>query len=330
MSVKIYTSPLPPTPIDPSSVFTHLWGVSPSTPDRIGDHSGALPAYIDATSATALTRAQVRDLALHVGGALRSHTDINARRGDVVLIFSPNSLCWPIALFGSVAAGLRCTLANSAYTPKELRFQYEDSGAGLVFVAEDLTLVVFAMFELLGISAHEARKRVVVLENSLEWAGGPPASKSDAVRGLKTLAGLINAGAKLAHEERFDGEQANETVYLCYSSGTTGKPKGVETTHLNVNTVLESVRPAFPKLTPGKDVMLGMLPFYHIYGMVKLLHFPTLSGVPLVTMPCFDPVKFCAHIERYRITTALIVPPVLVVLARHPGASRARRCWCNE
>lgn len=140
---------------------------------------------------------------------------------------------------------MRCTLANSAYTPKELKFQYEDSGAGLVFVAEDLVSVVFDMFKLLGVSEHEARNRVVVLENGLEWAGAPPVPRSDAVKGLKTLAGLINAGGKLDHEEMFDGEQANETVFLCYSSGmshlvadlcfhsrvyagTTGKPKGVE------------------------------------------------------------------------------------------------------
>lgn len=105
--------------------------------------------------------------------------------------------------------------------------------------------VVFEMFKLLGVSECEMQRRVVVLENGLEWAGGPPVSRSDAVNGLKTLAGLINAGGKLDHEERFDGEQAHETVYLCYSSGvsclilylvfihslctgTTGNPKGVE------------------------------------------------------------------------------------------------------
>ncbi|KAG6884239.1 hypothetical protein C0993_000184 [Termitomyces sp. T159_Od127] len=318
MPPNIYTSPLPPTPIAPVSVFTHLWGTPPGKPHHVGEYPGSLAAYVDAETGAALTRAQARDLALRVGCALRSHPEINARRGDVVLIFSQNSLSWPPALFGSVAAGLRCTLANSAYTPKELKFQYEDSGARLVFVAEDLIPVVFEMFKLLGVSEHEARKRVVVLENGLEWAGGPPASRADAAKGLKTLAGLINAGGKLDHEERFDGDQANETVYLCYSSGTTGKPKGVETTHLNINCVQESVKSAFPKLSPGKDLMLGMLPFYHIYGMVKHLHFPLLCGVPLVIMPRYDPVKFCAHIERYRITIALIVPPVLVVLARHP------------
>ncbi|KAG5342590.1 hypothetical protein C0989_012094 [Termitomyces sp. Mn162] len=322
MTPKIYHSSLPPTPIDPSSVFTHLWGVSPANPGLVGSYPGHLKAYIDAETGTTLTRAQVRDWALRVGWALTSSNDLGARRGEVVMIFSPNSLSWPVVLFGSVAAGLRCTLANSAYTPKELKFQYEDSGARLVFVAEELVHVVFEMFRQLGVPEHEARRRIVVLANGLEWVGGPSATRADAAKGLRTLADLVRAGGKLDHEERFDGDQANETVYLCYSSGTTGKPKGVETTHLNINAVQEAVKPPFPKLSPDKDIMLGMLPFYHVYGMVKLLHFPMICGVAVVIMPRFDPVKFCAYIEQYKITTALIVPPVLVVLARHPAVDK--------
>lgn len=52
---------------------------------------------------------------------------------------------------------------------------------------------------------------------------------------------------------------------------------------------------------------------------MKLLHFPFSVGAPVVIMSRFDPVQFCANIEKYKITIALIVPPVLVVLARHPG-----------
>lgn len=55
-------------------------------------------------------------------------------------------------------------------------------------------------------------------------------------------------------------------------------------------------------------------------GAIKLLHFPFTLGCPTIIMPQFDPAKFCAHIERFKITIALVVPPVLVALARHPGA----------
>ena len=52
---------------------------------------------------------------------------------------------------------------------------------------------------------------------------------------------------------------------------------------------------------------------------MKLLHFPFGVGAPVAIMSRFDPVQFCANIEKYKITFSLIVPPVLVVLARHPG-----------
>jgi acyl-CoA synthetase (AMP-forming)/AMP-acid ligase II len=71
-----------------------------------------------------------------------------------------------------------------------------------------------------------------------------------------------------------------------------------------------------------KDTLIGVLPFYHIYGAIKLLHFPFRCGTPVVIMNRFDPVQFCANIEKYRVTIAFIVPPVLVVLARHPAVDQ--------
>jgi len=56
-----------------------------------------------------------------------------------------------------------------------------------------------------------------------------------------------------------------------------------------------------------------------IPGAVKLIFFPLLCGVPCIIMPRFDPVQFCANIQKYKITVSLIVPPVLVLMARHPG-----------
>ncbi|KAG6841958.1 hypothetical protein C0991_004446 [Blastosporella zonata] len=317
----IYTSPLPPTRVHRASTFTHLFDIDPTRPELIGGFPGDLKAFIDAETGASITRRQTRDLALRVGWALRNKEDIRARRGQVVMIFSPNSLSWPVALFGSgkFVAGLKCTLANSAYTPKELAFQYQDSGATLVFTSEEGIPTVLSMFAQINVPLKDARKRIVVMETGLEWAGGPPALRLAAAKGLRTLRELMDAGGALEGEERFDGKDAGETVYLCYSSGTTGKPKGVETTHVNINSVLEAVKAAFIPLVAGVDSMLGILPFYHIYGAVKLVHFPTMCGAAVVIMPRFDAEKFCAYIERFKITTALVVPPVLVTLARHPA-----------
>ncbi|KAJ7060932.1 AMP binding protein [Mycena amicta] len=312
---RIYTSPADPVPIVNHSIFTHLLGSRPGS-DDVGKYPAKATAFIDAQTGTVVTRAQLKHLCLSFGHGLRVHPTTSAfvKRGDTVLIFSPNSIAWPVLLHGSIAAGLRCTLANSAYTPHELAFQYSDSRAKLVLVAQELLPVVLeALTKEIGMSPAEADKRIVVVSNDLSWAGGPAAPKPDRL----SFGDLLDLG-KLDKEESFDGIADKETVLLCYSSGTTGKPKGVETTHQNITTLIDITREAFPPMPPN-HTLLAILPFYHIYGAANILNGSLSVGVPTVIQTRFEPVEFCRNIERYSVGFAFIVPPVLVVLARHPA-----------
>lgn len=94
--------------------------------------------------------------------------------------------------------------------------------------------VVLEMFKSLGVNESEAKKRTIVLTTSLHWAGGAYLPVVPIAKGFATLADFLGHGA-LAQEEKFDGDLSNETVYLCYSSGTTGKPKGVEVCSANLS-----------------------------------------------------------------------------------------------
>ncbi|KAJ7108778.1 AMP binding protein [Mycena epipterygia] len=321
MAPRIYTSHIPDVPILNTSIFTRLF--SSRGPGDVGGFPGSMRAFVDAASGVVLTRAQLKNLALSFAYGLRDHptTLPFVKRGDTVLIYSPNSLAWPVVLFGSVAAGLRCTLANSAYNSRELAYQYTDSRAKLVLTAEEGITTVRAMFAELGLSKAEGDKRIVVLGNDLRWAGGPASAAAADAAGLVALTDLLSRGT-LKEEEKFEGSAANETVYLCYSSGTTGKPKGVETTHQNMTTLVDIVFSAMPSLRPGEQPMIGVLPFYHIYGVANVLNLPFTVACPVVIQTRFEPVQFCANIEKYKIAFAFIVPPILVVLARHPAVEK--------
>lgn len=97
---------------------------------------------------------------------------------------------------------------------------------------------------------------------------------------------------------------------------------------------------AYPQLNEPDPTMLGVLPFYHIYGMelpalclqwsnqttgaVKLLHFPWVRGMPVVIMHKFDPVELCKNIEKYKVTECLVVPPMCLLLTHHSGIIHLR------
>jgi 4-coumarate--CoA ligase len=215
MPSTIYTPPFPKLDLVSESLWTFIF--------RTTRHDPNLPAFIEAATGRVLSRADLRDLSLEFAHGIRTRLPQGNRlfRGDTAMIFSPNSFAWPIALLGLLAGGVRSTLANSAYTPAELAFQYNDSRARVVFSHPDLIANVFAMFKLIGVSEEEARRRLVVLD-----FGGNGAEIARKV-GVLGMSDLLGHGA-LSEEDKFVGPQAGETLLLCYSSGTTGKPKGVE------------------------------------------------------------------------------------------------------
>jgi 4-coumarate--CoA ligase len=215
MPSTIYTSPSPTFHLASESLWTFILHTTQHYPN--------LPAFIEAATGRVLSRADLRNLSLEFAHGIRTRLPQDSRlfRGDTAMVFSPNSFAWPIALLGLLAGGVRSTLANSAYTPTELAFQYKDSRARVVFSHPDLVPVVFAMFKHIGVSEDEARRRLVVLDY-----GGNGAETARKV-GVLGLGDLLGHGA-LPEEEKFIGSQASETLLLCYSSGTTGKPKGVE------------------------------------------------------------------------------------------------------
>jgi acyl-CoA synthetase (AMP-forming)/AMP-acid ligase II len=102
---------------------------------------------------------------------------------------------------------------------------------------------------------------------------------------------------------------------LPYSSGTTGLPKGVMLTHRNLVSQLAQVDSVE---APDLKALLGVLPCFHIYGMVVILNFGLLRGATIVMLPRFDLEAFLRVLQDWPIALAHIVPPIMVALAKHP------------
>jgi 4-coumarate--CoA ligase len=215
----------------PNKPYTNLFSYA-FPPAGDDPHPHTVPAFIDGRTGMTLTRGDVRRLTLDLGFGLAKvlpHVvlpgwDGRLERGDVVLIVSPNTISFPIVLYGTLAAGLCVSPANPAYTAQELLHQYRDSGAKAIFAHPSLVPTALQALTLGGLGETEARARVIACDN--DGLADSSISDSSKKAQLLRLTDLLGKGS-LLEEARFEGDDANETAFLCYSSGTTGKPKGV-------------------------------------------------------------------------------------------------------
>jgi len=108
----------------------------------------------------------------------------------------------------------------------------------------------------------------------------------------------------------------NDVCVLPYSSGTTGLPKGVMLSHKNI--VANILQIYEHDKTSNDNSHVGLLPFFHIYGMTVVLLYSIFVRIPTYVMESFDLVKFLTLVSKNKITNLHLVPPVCVALAKHP------------
>lgn len=123
--MTIYNSPYPAMPLaPPNTIFRHHLPANPRFPDY--------PAFIDAITGRTVTLSHLRSTALQLGVGLRNKYNLKPK--SRVIVYSPNSVDFPIIFFGCQSIGVITSLANASYTAKELAHQIRDGQADLAFV----------------------------------------------------------------------------------------------------------------------------------------------------------------------------------------------------
>ncbi len=252
-------------------------------------HLGEKPALIDGPTGRTLTFAALETLARRLSAGLAQR---GFAKGDVLAILSPNLPEYAIVLQGTALAGGITTPINPLYTPREIRHQLNDSGARLL-----VTVPPFA---------ERARE-------AIEGTGVDEIIVIGEVPGTTPLEALLATEAPEPHPKI---DPATDLFALPYSSGTTGLPKGVMVSHGNVCANMRQSEPVEP-VSPD-DVLLGVLPFFHIYGFTVIMTYSLYRGASIVTMPRFDLEQFLQAIEEHKVTRIHVVPPILLALAKHP------------
>ncbi|GAA6027274.1 hypothetical protein JCM8097_002547 [Rhodosporidiobolus ruineniae] len=293
--MSVITSPWPAVELPECSVWEKVWSIPKGRKDTDA-------AVIDGLTGRVLSRADLRTLSQRLAHGFQHTARLSP--GDVVLLFSPNSFYYHAIVLATQCAGVVFSGANAAYESKELQHQLEDSGAKLLLVHPSILDVALAATSALGWTAQDQKDRLVLAVRDDE--AGPAANE------YRTLDYIISEELLEPHKV----EKPRETVaYLGYSSGTSGKAKGVRTSVYNMTSVLSILAPL--KLYDN-DVVVAQLPLNHIYGLTKLLHWPVLHGAPVVVAPPFKLPILCDLVQKYKISVLMLVPPIALALARSP------------
>ncbi len=250
---------------------------------------GDKPAFIDGPSGRTITYRGLSDAVRATAAGLAAR---GFRKNDVFAIYSPNLPEYAVAFHAVSLVGGIVTTINPAYTAGELGRQLEDAGArALVTVPGCLDKAAEA--------ARDAGVRELYVFGEAE--------------GAIPFHSLLAGGGE-PPGVTFDPRE--QLVVLPYSSGTTGLPKGVMLTHYNL--VANIVQSTNMLELGDRDIMLGVLPFFHIYGMVVIMNLAIYVGATVVTMPRFELEACLQIVEKYKITFANVVPPLVLAFAKSP------------
>lgn len=276
----IHRSPLPEVEIPDVTITEYVLREATRVPDR--------PALIDGPSGRTYTYGQLSGAIYAFAGGLQAR---GLGPGSTIALMSPNIPEFAIVFHGAAVAGVAVSTVNPTYTAEEVAFQLKDSRSTL--------LITIAMFAETAVTAAKDSGVGEVL-----IIGDPP-------EGLASFTTLM--GSPITQVDVDPGEQI---VVLPYSSGTTGFPKGVMLTHRNLVANLVQCEDALS--VEDGEVVLAVLPFFHIYGMQVLMNFFLSRGSTIVTVPRFDLEQSLELMQQHRITRLFAVPPIVLALAKHP------------
>ncbi|MGE3065459.1 MAG: AMP-binding protein, partial [Hyphomicrobiaceae bacterium] len=294
-------------------------GPVPGLLDEAARRHGARPCtqFLGRT----LTYADIGNAVSETAAGLQT---LGVRKGVKVGLFLPNTPTFIIYYFAVLKAGGTVVNYNPLYTLEELTFQVRDSDTELM-VTLDLA-VLFDKVEAL-IAAGTLKRAIVASFPALL-----PSAKSVLYR-------LIKAST-LAHPQRSavaakviadaDVRQARaapapvsidpetDVAVLQYTGGTTGTPKGAMLTHANVVANVRQGAAWATTLEDGKERVLAVLPFFHVFAMTAVMNFGIASGAELVLMPRFVLADALKLIDRARPTVMPGVPTLFAALMTAP------------
>lgn len=293
--------------------------------DRAASEHGARVA-VDFLGATTTYR-ELADEVARAAGALLA---LGVQRGDRVAIALPNCTQHLVGFYAVLRIGGVVVEHNPTYSADELAHQLADSGASVALVWTKAVPAVLAARERTALRTVVAVDLAHDLPRHSRWALRLPVAKARrtaaAMRGpvpadVPLWHRLVRAAAPLPADHPTPTPE--DVALLQYTGGTTGTPKAAVLTHHNLVANAEQGH-LWTRHARGQEVVYGVLPFFHAFGLTLCLSYSVRIAATLVVLPSFDPALVLAAQRRRPGTFLPAVPPMLdrlVTAAEAAGVS---------
>ncbi|MEK9644702.1 MAG: AMP-binding protein [Alphaproteobacteria bacterium] len=214
-------------------------------------------------------------------------------KGDRVTLYAQNGWEWMVAYYGIAKAGGVLNPINVMLTPEEVAYVVKDCGAKALFTTADRAAPI------MGLKDESDLKEIVTF-----GTGAPD--------GAVAFDDLLNQGS-----DDFTPVKVDPTALstICYTSGTTGFPKGAMLSHRNV--VLNAAITAAMNMRVRDDIQITALPCAHVYG-ATLMNLCMLLGMTFVLLERFDAAALMEGIQTHKATIADGVPTMFLYVLAHP------------
>ena len=290
---SVVRSPFPDVLIPKINLYDYIFQNSASLAQKI--------AIVKGETGREYSFLEIEEMTRKVSSALNRS---GLQKGDVVALATSNCPEYPIMFLATLASGGVVTTCNPAYTDEELTYQFTNSSPKFVVTVPSVLPTVQKAAEKSG------AEKIIVL-NDTEQRGSSFIYYRSLVEDSGSRFNLAPVDAK------------NDIAVLPYSSGTTGLPKGVMLTHYTMIANISQLKhPEIFSLHKDGTTIMGLLPFYHIYGMDVIMLSSLHAGSKLITLSKFSPDTFLSAIQKYKINLTHLVPPLIQFLANHPSVDK--------
>ncbi|GGB27915.1 long-chain-fatty-acid--CoA ligase [Virgibacillus dakarensis] len=252
---------------------------------------------------------------------------LGLKKGDRVAVMLPNSPQSVISYYGALMAGATVVQTNPLYKERELEYQLNDSGATFIVCLDILLPTVTNVRESTAVrhTIVTGIKDYLPFPKNLIYPFIQKKQYKMVVKPEQTddthIWSRIMANTSDNYTE-IDVNPKEDLALLQYTGGTTGFPKGVMLTHYNLVANVQMSQAWLYKAERGKEVVLGVLPFFHVYGMTTVMNMSIMFGAKMVLLPKFDAEEVLKTIQKQKATLFPGAPTIYVGLLNHPNLKK--------